>query len=304
MNDLTLSGELAIITAEIQAFKNVAGQAVFEIGRRLADVRDRDLAHGQWDVWCNAHLKMSRRQANKYIRVFERFSNGKLTSHSTVEALDALVDFSDEQLQESHIIPSTGETKTVDEMTRREITEVKQALAKAERERDEAVGQAQSLMERDRKIIEENERLKRQKSPEPQVVEKRVEVIPESIQRKMSDDQATIKHLKADYEEVKAQLASMQIQQGDTVSLEAAAKKRERLRLEADISTLQIKVEADDFLRKTSMIAFMEGALAAANPAVKKQILESVDAVEKFLKSVRRSLESKIIVEEANFQEG
>ncbi|PFK48633.1 hypothetical protein COJ14_25360 [Bacillus cereus] len=144
-NDLVeLSNDINVITAEINAYQRVAGEAIFEIGRRLSIVRDTPERYGfngfrDWEIWCTETLNITRRQANKYVRVYRKFDgkkiSGKSTSRFSLDALNILTSVDDEDQERPHTIPSTGETKTVDEMTVRELREVKKALRQAEEDK-------------------------------------------------------------------------------------------------------------------------------------------------------------------------
>lgn len=78
-----LSNDLNVITAEINAYKQVAGEAIFEIGRRLKEVRDNPEKYGlkgyrDWERWCEDKCGFTRRYANQFIKVYEEL--GKTSS--------------------------------------------------------------------------------------------------------------------------------------------------------------------------------------------------------------------------------
>jgi hypothetical protein len=154
-----LSDDLARITAEINTYKRIAGEAIFEIGGRLKEVRDNPEKYGlsgyrDWERWCERELDMTRQYANRFIKIYEEFRSPGKTSFrlSSVDALYLIATLPPEDRERPHVIPSTGEVKTVDEMTVRELREVKaelkrerEARQRAEAERDQAIESAQVL---------------------------------------------------------------------------------------------------------------------------------------------------------------
>lgn len=86
-------------------------------------MKENDLVHGEFGSWAES-VGFSSSNVSRYIRVFEEYSSmsTNLPSSKLLEmlSLPETVDRS-EFIQQSHTIPSTGETKTVDDMTVREL---------------------------------------------------------------------------------------------------------------------------------------------------------------------------------------
>ena len=127
MNELSLSSDLNVITAEINSYKQVAGQAIFEIGKRLKHVKENDLVHGEFGNWLN-EIDMSERQAQRFMKVASELdSNTTMSSVLGLNALYEIATMPQEEREKEHTT-SKGETKTVDEMKVRELQEVKKQL--------------------------------------------------------------------------------------------------------------------------------------------------------------------------------
>lgn len=119
---------MSTLTAEIHAYKRVAGEAIFEIGRRLKDVRDAKLDSGDpderrlaqqreevggWIRWLEDHVDFKRSYAHKFISVFDEYGSDVSTSkHRGLEALYEITLFPPEERERPHTVPSTGATKT------------------------------------------------------------------------------------------------------------------------------------------------------------------------------------------------
>ncbi|WP_144461139.1 DUF3102 domain-containing protein [Siminovitchia fortis] len=131
-----LSQDLNVITAEINAYQRVAGEAIFEIGRRLKHVKENDLAHGEWASWCEGTVGIDRSTANKFIRVYDELEDVGTYPRLGLRALYEIATLPPEAREVEHELPS-GTTKKPEDMTVRELRELKKALKQAEAERRE-----------------------------------------------------------------------------------------------------------------------------------------------------------------------
>lgn len=69
------------------------------IGEKLCEVK-KSLGHGQFIPWLEENVNTTRCQANKYMKVFERFgSNVKTSLHLDFEKMHVLASLSDEEIK-------------------------------------------------------------------------------------------------------------------------------------------------------------------------------------------------------------
>lgn len=165
MNELQLSNNLPVIESEIKAYQNLAGEAIFEIGRRLKHVKENDLVHGEFGKWLES-VNLTKSQADRFIKIHSEHSQGKLPDVGNI-GMSIVYEISTlpEPERTKEHVTSKGETKTPDEMTVRELRELKKQL-KEEKERNESLSKQAELANRK---IEELE------DAEPEVIERYME---------------------------------------------------------------------------------------------------------------------------------
>lgn len=175
MNELQLSNDLTTIETEIKSYQNIAGQSIFEIGRRLKHVKENDLAHGEWSNWLKS-VNFNDSQARKFIKVSDEFQERSMSNTLGVEALYQIATLPEPERIKEHTT-SSGETKTPDEMTVRELRELKKRL----KQRDEQNAQLQSQVEQAQRSEEiARKQLEDVENRETEVIERYME--PEDYQ--------------------------------------------------------------------------------------------------------------------------
>lgn len=152
MQEITLSDNLAQIELEIQHHKQIAGQSIWEIGRRLKHVKENDLTHGQFRQW-HESIGIDKDFAYKSMKIVEELPNVETLRHLGTTALHLIATLPEEEKQEQIEKIEQGDTPTV-----RELQEVKRKLklkdqaletVKGELERAKAVKPIEKVIEKE-----------------------------------------------------------------------------------------------------------------------------------------------------------
>lgn len=212
------------ITEEIIFYKNVGGQAVIEIGRRLTEAKAQ-LKHGEWLPWLREKVEFSETSAQNFMRIAREYGNthlvGDLGASKALVLLALPASERENFASEKHLV--NGEEKSVSEMSKRELEEAIRQRKLAELERDkmqreldeqrkaneEAAAEMQKAekaakAKRDAAVAKKAEELK---AAEEQRDEARKAVENAEAGRKAAEEQAAA--LRAELEKVRRSAAAM-----------------------------------------------------------------------------------------------
>ena len=129
-NELALSSDIKQIELEIKHNMNIAGQSIWEIGRRLNHVKEHDLAHGEFMSWVEK-LGINHPEALRMMKVAKELPNSSTLTNLGSTALYLIATLPDDQKQEQIDRIKEGDNPTVRELQelRRQIN-----LSKADNE--------------------------------------------------------------------------------------------------------------------------------------------------------------------------
>ena len=145
MNEIALSNNLNQIELEINHHKQITGQSIWEIGRRLNHVKEHDLTHGQFGRWLDK-IGFHYREANRMMTVAKQLPNLTTLSDLGSSALYLIATLPEEEKQAQINRIEQGDNPTV-----RELQDLKLKFSAAKRK----IMELQNGQEQSKEIVKE-----------------------------------------------------------------------------------------------------------------------------------------------------
>ncbi|MGF2118858.1 DUF3102 domain-containing protein [Enterococcus casseliflavus] len=220
MQEIKLSSDINVITAEINSYKQIAGQSIWEIGRRLNYVKENDLAHGEFMNWYQS-IGLDKDFVSRSMKVAQELPNFETLRNLSNTALHLIATLPEDERTKEHTT-SKGESKTPDEMTVRELQELKKQL----KAKDEQIAMQAKMID---DLSEQ----------EPEIIEKEVvvEKIPADYENLKTTNEQLEKQLSSVRNDLKMKKMQYDLLEQNTESAKA---------LEANIKALQQKEKSID----------------------------------------------------------
>lgn len=301
MNEIALSDNLAQIELEINHHKQIAGQSIWEIGRRLNHVKEHDLAHGQFVEWVEKNLQINIREAQRMMTVARELPNTTTWSHLGSRALYLIATLPDEEKQTQLDRIENGDNPTV-----RELQEVKRKLKLAEAE--------------NKKLFEEKEQqaeqlLKSQiypPEPKPIVIEKEVvkEVIPDDYQFFKSNYEASERNnefykqqnseLREEMKELERIIKEQQQNRASREELSALEERKQAISSELDSleKIVEFNESVETFLTAHASLQYSSDfSNLYNNRDLTLSLLDTINRLEKWIDDIKSELPKSEIIE-------
>lgn len=302
-----LSNNIDQITTEILWYENTAGQAIFEIGRRLNWVKKHDLAHGQFIEWLN-RIHMNERQATRFMKVANEFPNRTTWSDLGISALYLIATLPPDERDKPQQLDS-GKIKKPADMTIRELEELKKRLNQRDKELADAketiADQEEQLDGHRKREVELNQRLTNA-SKAQRVIEKPVEkVVTKEVKPK-------------DYDGMKQQLSDMRKANDDlTNHLRDTAVENDKLKKQLNdyenldkqnsqvkywqnkgkITVYKVNDKMREFLTEMKLMSDDRKAIEDAGESALEDLNSRLDDMQNFVNDMRKLTNGRRTVE-------
>lgn len=126
--------QLDVCKQRIEALQEECEQSFLEIGRVLVQARTIYKGHGNWLAWLRSNVPFSVRHAQRLMRVAEMFDDATLGSHPGLTASKAYILTRVDKQELPYFFESSfpvgSKTKTLEELTKRELEDVVTAFLK------------------------------------------------------------------------------------------------------------------------------------------------------------------------------
>ncbi len=290
-----LSKDLTTITTEIKSYENMAGQAIFEIGRRLNWVKEHDLAHGEFILWLDS-VSLDRHTANKFMKIAKELPNGGTYTHLGARALYEIATLPEPD-RNKEFTTRSGEIKKPDEMTVRELRDLKKQLKAKEEALSNSQQENESLQAENDSMRKQQVQLNQQLAAkqEPKEVVKTVtkEVKPNDY----DDIKRHITELEKDNKELAKKVDDQQAEINSYKDLQSQDRQAQHWQNRGKISIYKLTSNTRDYMRANTLTTDDKKAIADASEEALTDLNDCLDDLQKMIDDVRELTNGRRIVE-------
>lgn len=293
MQEITLSDNLAQIELEINHHKQIAGQSIWEIGRRLNHVKEHDLTHGEFGQWLKK-IEINQRVANQFMKVANEIPNSSTYSNLGYNVLYLIATLPDDEKQTQLDRIENGDNPTV-----KELQEVKRQLKLSQADNERLKVQNENLAEQ---ALSKTEK----------VVEKEVikEVVPDDYQFFKSNYEASERNnefYKQQNSELREEMKELERiikeQQQNKASKEELSELEERKQaISSELDSLEKIVEFNEsvetFLTAHASLQYSSDfSNLYNNRGLTLSLLDTINRLEKWIDDIKSELPKSEIIE-------
>lgn len=283
MNEIQLSKDINILTAEINSYKQIAGQSIWEIGRRLNYIKENDLAHGEFGKWLES-ISMNHHEANRFMKVAKELPNSTTYNNLGSNALYLITTLPLEERTKEHTT-SKGETKKPDEMTVRELQELKRQLKAKDEQIEMQARMIEDLNEQELQVIEKEVVIEKIPSDYKELKQLSTEISSENQSLKQEKERLEREMTQKDEAlQMKRTIENDELEQA----------KLARLQRNADINVHKLIINMNDFVKEQSVTVYDSTAIAGATAETKEKLSNSIKRVEKLLSEIKQEIGGEV----------
>ncbi|MDW3933043.1 hypothetical protein QI291_10540 [Staphylococcus saprophyticus] len=167
------------------------------------------------------------------------------------------------------------------------------------KQRDEEKAEMQSQLEQaQRSESIARKQLEEAEDREPEIKREVKEIIPPHVKAQLSDRQQMINAKDKEIEQLREQISKAEEQKQKFEKQDYLEDEEQiaSMNFQVESTVLEIKDNINRFLNENSANAFKEAAIARASERTKNQIYDGIEELEAFCRTMRRSLDSNVII--------
>lgn len=290
MNEIALSKDIRQIELEIDHHKRVAGQSIWEIGRRLNHVKEHNLVHGEFREWLEK-VGFHYREANRMMKVAEELPNVTTLSHLGKTALSLIASLPEQEKQQEIEKAERGEQSTVQEL---------RDLKKQLKQKNEQISALEQAVEDVEPQIIEKEVVKKEVPADYE----RIKRENERFNQQLNQAQGRMNHLKQEIEQLKSEREEVDEKSRKYDELNEAIQKMQgqldkgQQKIAAQKEVYELVEKAKELIKEVSPLTYLiDAENIIENDYARKPLVDIANKLHDIADNIERQIDEPTIIQ-------